>query len=226
MMKVNEKVSLADIQSITVGTATGMTVWYPTQKQHIETFSSGHDIKGIIPHECGFICVERDSVWSFRLRSKANKLHSTSVRLVAQYQNHIVSVCSEKLHVWAQGDSCELKFSHDLDGLKPLGFEVSEYILLLHALKGSTFVAIYITYGEKWTVSRHHVLHREKSIRLISTSWPEESCKAIAKKGEKLELIKFKLSSGSVTLDRCADNSKPSDKVLYKMKDIEVTAVG
>ena len=46
MMKVTEKVGLADIQSITVGTANGVTVWYPTQKQHLETFTSGHDIKG------------------------------------------------------------------------------------------------------------------------------------------------------------------------------------
>ena len=128
----------------------------------------------------------------------------------------------------AFSDSCELKFSHDLDGLKPLGFDHSEYVLLLYAQKGSSLVGIYITCGpdQKWTLSKHHLLLREKSIRLVSTSWPEESCKAIVKKGEKLELIKYKLNLGSVTIDRCADSFKARDRVLYRTKNFQVSAVG
>ena len=83
--------------------------------------------------------------------------------------------------------SCNLKVTHDLNGMRPLGFEVSEYCLLLHGLKGSNFVVIYITNGVNCKIYPPTTLRREKSIKLVSISWPEKSCKAIVKNDEKIE---------------------------------------
>ena len=101
-MKLTESVTLADVKRIIVGTADGVVAWEPSRKVHIETHASGQQIKQVLPSQSGFVCVERESVWQFKLKSKTSGAHPTPVIAITQHNGYIVSVCSETVIVWSE----------------------------------------------------------------------------------------------------------------------------